>query len=70
MSAAPLAVILLSLRRGAPSSPGAAAGLLAGALGATFYAIHCPAGSPLFVMVWNTLAVAIGTAVGSRVLRW
>ena len=77
ISAAPLASILLALKRGAPGSPsalGAAAGLLAGAIGATFYAIHCPDDSPLFLAVWYTFAVAIVTTIGAlagaRALRW
>lgn len=76
-SAIPLAAILIAMRRGAPSSPtrlGAAAGLLAGAVGATFYAAHCPDDSPLFVAVWYTLAVGmvtlVGAALGTRFLKW
>jgi len=41
---APLAAILFCLRQGAPEHPalaGAAAGLLAGAIGAALYATHC-----------------------------
>ncbi|GBD47732.1 NrsF family protein [Methylopila sp. Yamaguchi] len=77
LSAIPLAALLIALRRGAPASPrlaGAVAGVLAGAIGATFYAAHCPDDSPLFVAVWYTLAVAIvataGAVAGSRLLRW
>jgi hypothetical protein len=77
LSAGPLALLLLALRRGAPSSPalaGAAAGLLAGAIGATFYAAHCIDDSPLFVATWYTLGIGIVTAagalIGSHLLRW
>lgn len=77
ISAIPLTAILLAMRRGAPGSPtklGAAAGLLAGAVGATFYAAHCPDDSPLFLAVWYPLSVgivtALGAAVGSRLLKW
>lgn len=53
---------------------GAAAGLSAGGLAATLYAIHCVDDSPLFVALWYTppvvLVVLIGTAAGSRMLRW
>jgi hypothetical protein len=77
LSALPLVALTAALRRGAPSSPtatGAIAGLLAGALGATFYAAHCPDDSPLFVAVWYTLGIAIvagvGALVGRRALRW
>ncbi len=74
---APLAAILLSLRQGAPEHPaiaGAAAGLLAGAIGAALYATHCPDDSPLFVAVWYTLAITfitgLGAIAGARLLRW
>ena len=74
---APLAAILFSLRQGAPEHPalaGAAAGLLAGAIGAAIYATHCPDDSPLFVAVWYTLAITfvttIGAVAGRRLLRW
>jgi hypothetical protein len=77
LAAVPLGALLVAMRRGAPARPallGAAAGLLAGAIGATFYAAHCPDDSPLFVAVWYSLAVglvaAAGAALGSRALRW
>ena len=77
LAAAPLFAALLALRQGAPEHPalaGAAAGLLAGAIGAAFYATHCPDDSPLFVAAWYTLAIgfvaAIGAAAGRRLLRW
>jgi hypothetical protein len=73
----PLVVLLLALRRGAPTRPrlaGALAGLLAGGLAATFYAAHCTDDSPFFVATWYTLAVAfltiIGALAGSRALKW
>lgn len=73
----PLAVFLAAMRHGAPTRPmlsGAVAGLLAGGITATFYAMHCFDDSPLFVVVWYTLAVAILAAVGAlagrMVLRW
>lgn len=77
LSTAPLAALLVAFRSGAPESPalaGAAAGLAASAVGATLYATHCIDDSPLFVGVWYVLAMAavtaIGSLVGSRVLRW
>ena len=77
LAAAPLVAALLALRQGAPEHPalaGAAAGLFAGAIGAAFYATHCPDDSPLFVAAWYTLAIgivaAIGAAAGRRFLRW
>lgn len=73
----PLAVFLVALRHGAPTQPGLAgmtAGLLAGGIAATFYAMHCFDDSPLFVAVWYTMAVAILAvlgAIGGRLfVRW
>lgn len=73
----PLACFLAALRRGAPSNPGlagAVAGLAASGIAATFYAANCEDDSPLFVMLWYTIAVAMVTAVGyllgRRLLRW
>lgn len=77
LSALPLLVLLVAMRRGAPGSPaalGACAGLLAGAIGSTFYALHCFDDSPLFVALWYGLAVGavtvVGAALGSRLLKW
>ena len=77
LSAAPLAALLFALKSGAPDNPGmagAAAGLLAGALGATVYASHCPNDSPLFVATWYVIAISavtvVGRVIGGRVLRW
>lgn len=74
---APLAALLLALRRAAPASPalaGAAAGALAAATAAVLYAFHCFDDSPLFVLTWYSLAaipvVLLGAAVGRRLLRW
>jgi hypothetical protein len=74
---APLAAVLLAMRSAAPTRParaGAAAGLLAGAVAATFYGSHCPDDSPFFVAVWYTLGIGIvvvaGTLLGRRLLRW
>lgn len=74
---APLVAALFCLRQGAPEHPavaGAAAGLLAGAIGATLYASHFPDDSPLFVAAWYTLAItfvsALGAVAGARLLRW
>lgn len=63
-----LAAALLALRRGAPSQPtlaGAVAGLVAAGLGATLYASHCADDSPLFVVVWYSIATAFVAAVGA-----
>ncbi|GLK83051.1 NrsF family protein [Ancylobacter defluvii] len=73
----PLLCLLFVLRRGAPTHPGrtgAWAGLAAGAIGATWYAAHCPDDSPLFVAVWYSLGILAmtlaGYAGGRRLLRW
>lgn len=72
-----LAAALLALRNGAPTRPalaGAVAGLLAGGLAATLYAAHCTDDSPLFVVTWYSLAIALvvaaGALIGPRLLRW
>jgi hypothetical protein len=77
LSATPLVLAFLALRRAAPAAPalaGAVAGLLAGGIGATFYALHCPDDSPLFLAVWYVAAIAAVTAAGAlaggRLLRW
>ena len=77
LAALPLAAILLALRHGAPTRPGLAgafAGVLAGALGATLYATNCTDDSPLFVLTWYSLAIAMvaaaGAVLGRKVLRW
>lgn len=73
----PLAVFLAALSYGAPTRPaltGAAAGVLAGGLAATFYAAHCPDDLPLFVATWYTIAILalalVGAILGPRVTRW
>lgn len=73
----PLAVFVAVLRHGAPSRPGAAgaaAGLLAGGIAATFYAAHCTDDSPLFVATWYTVGIAglslLGAAASMRLARW
>jgi hypothetical protein len=53
---------------------GAGAGLLAGALGALVYALHCPESAAPFLAVWYLLGIAIptlaGAVLGPRLLRW
>lgn len=77
MGLAPLGMILLALRSGAPMRPalaGAVAGLLAGGISAAFYAAHCPDDSPLFLATWYVIAIAmlaaLGALIGRRLLRW
>lgn len=77
MGLAPLGLILLALRGGAPTRPalaGAVAGLLAGGISAAFYAAHCPDDSPLFLATWYVIAIALlaalGALLGRSMLRW
>jgi len=72
-----LAATLHAMRGLAPTRPraaGAAAGLLAGSIGAIGYALHCPEAALAFVAAWYTagiaLAGALGAALGPLVLRW
>ena len=68
---------LLAVRGLAPTRPamaGAAVGALAGGAGATVYALHCPEIAAPFLAVWYVagmlIPVAIGAALGPRLLRW
>ena len=77
IGAGPLAIMILALRRGAPSRPmlaGIVAGVLAGAIAASFYAAHCTDDSPMFVATWYTLAIGIlavlGGVAGRLFARW
>jgi hypothetical protein len=77
LSVAPLAALLFALSEGAPAKPritGAVAGIAAGALAATLYAMHCTDDSPLFVATWYAIAIGImalaGSVLGERLLRW
>lgn len=72
-----LACAFFGLRTAAPLRPslaGAIAGLLAGGVGATLYALSCPDDSPLFVATWYSIAVgavaAVSAIAGGRWLRW
>ncbi|MCM2348062.1 DUF1109 domain-containing protein [Acidovorax soli] len=66
-----------ALRGAAPTRlawTGAAGGLLAGALGALAYALHCPEMATPFLAVWYIAGMALPTALGAllgpRLLRW
>ncbi len=73
----PLALMLRTLQLAAPTRPvfsGFCAGILAGAIAATFYAAHCTDDSPLFMATWYPIAVgmlgAAGALLGRFVARW
>lgn len=77
ISAPAYAVVVWALRGMAPTRlrlAGAAAGLLAGGVGATVYGLHCQESSAAFVVIWYSLGVAasvgLGALLGPRVLRW
>lgn len=77
LAAVPLVSFLWALKAGAPDNPtlaGAAAGLAAGSIAASFYAWHCPDDSPLFLAVWYGSAilgvVILGAIAGRRMLAW
>ena len=70
-------VAMLSMRDMAPTRlqvAGAAAGGLAGALGAAIYSLHCVETGAAFLAVWYVLGMAIpagiGALAGPRLLRW
>lgn len=71
------ALLLWAARAMAPVRPrmaGACAGLLAGAIGAAAYSVHCPEGAAPFVATWYLAGIALpalaGAVVGARLLRW
>lgn len=71
------AVVVWGLRRLAPTRlrlAGAAAGLLAGGVGATVYGLYCQETAAAFVVIWYTLGLGLcaglGALAGPRVLRW
>jgi hypothetical protein len=77
LSIIPLAGAFAGLRHGAPRDAvwaGAGAGLAAGAVGATLYALNCNNDSPLFVATWYPIAIGmvvlLGAMIGRVALRW
>jgi len=61
----------------APTRPrlaGAAAGLMAGGIGATVYGLYCQETAAAFTAVWYTFGMLIwaaaGALIGGRLLRW
>jgi hypothetical protein len=68
-----LIAALIGLRHGAATRPtltGAVAGLIAGGIAATFYAAHCVDDSPLFVVTWYGIALALVALAGALAGRW
>ncbi len=72
-----LAAAFWALRRGASLHPrlsGALAGVLAGAAGASVYAVNCIEDDPMFWGLWYLAGIGIvglaGAALGPRMLRW
>ena len=73
----PFVALIWAVRKGAPTdlqATGAITGLVAGALGASAYAFHCPDDSIPFIAFWYSavivLCALIGTLLGPRLLRW
>lgn len=66
--------VMKSLAPVRPVMAGAAAGLLAGALSAIIYAVHCPELAAPFIGLWYLLGMLIpatlGAVIGPRLLRW
>ncbi len=57
-----------------PALAGAFSGLLAGAIGAAVYCLHCPEMAPPFLGAWYLLGIALpslaGVVAGPMLLRW
>lgn len=73
----PFAAVIWVLRRMAPTDltrAGALAGLVAGGLSATGYALHCTDDSLPFVALWYGATIVLctlaGATFGPRLLRW
>jgi hypothetical protein len=74
---APFASLIWALRKEAPTNltwTGAITGLVAGALSATAFSVHHPAGSIPFIVLWYggpiVVCALIGAILGPRLLRW
>lgn len=72
-----LCLIALAARTQAPTDlpqTGLLAGLVAGALSASAYALHCPNDDPVYLAAWYLPAVLItgliGRTLGTRLLVW
>jgi len=77
LSVLPVGGLFWALRRGATSVPalsGAVIGLAGSGAAAAVYAAHCIEDSPLFYVVWYSLAIIgvtiVSAVIGVRILRW
>lgn len=77
LSVPALVAALWAMQGLAPTRPilaGAASGLLAGALGALVYSLHCPEMAAPFIAIWYLLGMLIpavlGAIAGFWLLRW
>jgi hypothetical protein len=77
LATAPFAALVWALRRGAPTDlkrSGAVAGLVAGGVGATAYALHGTGDQFPYIALWysGTLALCAlaGAVLGPKMLRW
>ncbi|MGH8639283.1 MAG: DUF1109 domain-containing protein [Burkholderiales bacterium] len=77
LAAPAFAALLWALRGFAPTrlrATGTAAGLLAGAIGAAVYALHCPEMTAPFIGLWYLLGMIVpavfGFWIGPQILRW
>lgn len=73
----PFAAVVWAVRRMAPTDltrTGAVAGLVAGGMSATGYALHCTDDSLPFIALWYGGTIALcalaGAVLGPRLLRW
>jgi hypothetical protein len=65
--------VFWSLRKLAPTRlawAGAAAGLLAGGVGASVYAFHCVEYTAPFILIWYTSGMAAAALIGAFISRW
>ncbi len=73
-TALPVGVALFWALRGLapirPAATGAAAGWLAGAVGASVYALHCPEMAAPFLAVWYVLGMTVCAGLGALAGRW
>lgn len=71
------AMLVLWLRRGAPTAPdraGLVAGIAAGAFGIFTFSLHCPANDIVHIGIWHSAVVLVmglaGRALVPRLIKW